>query len=286
MTALGAVFRPHVPPEQLRPAAHIAEETGLEQLWLWEDCFQQGGISAAAAVLAWTERLHVGVGLLPVPLRNVALTAMEATTLYRLFPERVLLGLGHGVLDWMGQVGARVESPVTLLTEYLTALRALLAGERVTSSGRYIHLDDVALDWPPAVVPPIFAGARGPRTIQLAGAHADGTLLDAATPDSLRETRALIDKGRAVGNRTDSHQVIVYLVAATGPGAEQRLAAERTSANNLPGGGVAGDAHAVAEAVVRLAEAGADTVVVQPTADEPDPVGFVRFVGEKVRPLL
>ena len=45
--------------------ARAAEDAGLEELWLWEDCFLEGGISAASATLAWTERLRVGVGLLP-----------------------------------------------------------------------------------------------------------------------------------------------------------------------------------------------------------------------------
>jgi alkanesulfonate monooxygenase SsuD/methylene tetrahydromethanopterin reductase-like flavin-dependent oxidoreductase (luciferase family) len=43
--------------------------------------------------------VSVGIGLLPVPLRNVAITAMEAATLHRLFPNRLLLGVGHGVQD-------------------------------------------------------------------------------------------------------------------------------------------------------------------------------------------
>jgi alkanesulfonate monooxygenase SsuD/methylene tetrahydromethanopterin reductase-like flavin-dependent oxidoreductase (luciferase family) len=43
---------------------------------------------------------------------------------------------------------------------------------------------------------------------------------------------------------------------------------------------------AVAEAVGRLVEAGADSVVLQPTADEPDPERFVRFTAAEVRPLV
>src|SRR5882757_7736093 len=163
MTGLGAVFRPQLPPERLRSVVRLADASGLEELWLWEDCFREGGISAAAAALAWSERVRIGVGLLPVPLRNVAITAMEAATLYRLFPGRVILGVGHGVQDWMGQVGARAESPVTLLREHLDALRALLRGERLTTDGRYVKLDDVALDWPPATAPAVFSGAVGPR---------------------------------------------------------------------------------------------------------------------------
>lgn len=292
MTGLGVVFRPQLPPERLRSVARLADEAGLEELWLWEDCFYEGGISTAAAALAWTERVRIGVGLLPVPLRNVALTAMEAATLHRMFPGRALLGVGHGVQDWMGQVGARVESPLTLLREHLTALRALLRGERVTTRGRYVRLDDVALDWPPdsAVPAPVLAGATGPRTLRLSGEAADGTILTAATsPEGVRRARGLIEEGRkSAGRDHEPHRVVVYLLAATGPGAEERLRAELAAEgqSSAQGVGVAGDAPAVARAVQALAEAGADTVVLQPTGDEPDPEGFVRFAAQEVRPYL
>ncbi|WP_043684620.1 LLM class flavin-dependent oxidoreductase [Streptomyces xylophagus] len=289
MTGLGAVFRPQLPPERLRAVVRLADATGLEELWLWEDCFREGGISAAAAALAWSERVRVGVGLLPVPLRNVAITAMEAATLHRLFPGRAILGVGHGVQDWMGQVGARAESPVTLLREHLDALRALLRGERLTTDGRYVTLDDVGLDWPPEGPVEILAGATGPRTLRLSGAAADGTILTSSTtPDGVRRARQLIDEGRESAGRTEPHKVVVYLLTATGPDAAARLRAELADEGleSVPDLGVAGDAGAVAKAVQRLAEAGADTVVLQPTGDEPDPEGFVRFAAEEVRALV
>ncbi|WP_328659142.1 LLM class flavin-dependent oxidoreductase [Streptomyces sp. NBC_00334] len=289
MTGLGAVFRPQLAPERLRAVSRAAEEAGLEELWLWEDCFREGGISTAAAALAWTERLRVGVGLLPVPLRNVAVTAMEAATLHRMFPGRAVLGVGHGVQDWMGQVGARAESPLTLLREHLVALRALLRAERVTSQGRYVRLDDVALDWPPQQAVEVLAGATGPRSLRLAGEAADGTVLTANTPpDGVRRARRLIDEGRAAAGRTGAHKVVVYLLAATGPDAAARVRAELVAegVEHVPGLGAAGDAQDVAEAVHRLAEAGADTVILQPTGDEPDQEGFVRFAAERVRPLV
>jgi alkanesulfonate monooxygenase SsuD/methylene tetrahydromethanopterin reductase-like flavin-dependent oxidoreductase (luciferase family) len=289
MTTLGAVCRPHLPPERLRDVARAADDAGLEELWLWEDCFREGGIASAAAALAWTGRLRVGVGLLPVPLRNVALTAMELATLYRLFPDRLTVGVGHGVQEWMAQVGARVESPTTLLREYVTALRALLRGERVTTSGRYVRLDGVALDWPPASAPPIVVGTTGPRSLRLSGQFADGTILTASTPpERIRQARQLVDEGRAAGGRTGAHPLIVYLLAATGPHCAERLVAERRREAGDPAHerGVAGDAPVVAEAVRRWAEAGADTVVLQPTSDEPDPEGFVRFAATEVRPLV
>ncbi|MEU9151056.1 LLM class flavin-dependent oxidoreductase [Streptomyces sp. NPDC048417] len=291
MTTLGAVFRPQLPPERLRAVVRLAEEVGLEELWLWEDCFREGGISTAAAALAWSERVRIGVGLLPVPLRNVAITAMEAAALHRMFPGRAILGVGHGVQDWMGQVGARAESPLTLLREHLGALRALLRGERLTVDGRYVRLDDVALDWPPAGPVQILAGAEGPRTLRLSGEAADGTILTAATPpDGVRRARRLIEEGRAAAGRgaDEPHQVVVYLLTATGADAAARLRAELVAEGleSVPELGVAGDAGAVAKAVRRLTEAGADTVILQPTGDEPDPEGFVRFTAEEVRPLV
>jgi hypothetical protein len=41
-----------------------------------------------------------------------------------MFPGRFIAGVGHGNQRWMAQAGVRVESPLTLLREYVTALRA------------------------------------------------------------------------------------------------------------------------------------------------------------------
>ena len=288
-TRLGVVFIPQFPPERLRDVAQAADDAGLDELWLWEDCFRESGVAAASAALAWTRRLRVGVGLLPVPLRNVALTAMELATMCRLFPGRLEVGVGHGVQDWMAQVGARVESPMTLLREYLTALQSLLHGQNVTADGRYVHLDQVALDWPPAEPPPVLTGAIGPRSLALSGELADGTILTGGTtPDEVREKRAVIDDARAAAGRPGPQPVVVYVVAATGPGAPQRLDAElrKWSLDPAQDVGVAGDASAIAGAVRRWAGAGATTVVLQPTDDEPDLEGFIRLVAQDVRPLV
>ena len=56
---------------------------------LWEDCFLEGGIAQAAVVLVLSESLTVGVGVLPAPLRNVVITAMEIATLEAMFPGQV-----------------------------------------------------------------------------------------------------------------------------------------------------------------------------------------------------
>jgi alkanesulfonate monooxygenase SsuD/methylene tetrahydromethanopterin reductase-like flavin-dependent oxidoreductase (luciferase family) len=256
---LGAVFLPSSPPEQLEAVAREADRAGLRELWLWEDCFKESGVATAAALLAWTSRVRIGIGLLPVPLRNVAVTAMEVATLQRLFPGRLTAGIGHGVQEWMAQVGARPESPMTLLREYTTALTTLLAGERVTVSGRYVQLDDVALDWPPLEPAPLLVGAVGPKSLALAAALSDGTILTGGTtPEQAAAARAVVDPAAAAAGR-DRPSVVAFLDPERGA-----------------------DARAVAGAVRRLADAGADTVAVQPDPAEADLVEFVRFVAQDV----
>jgi alkanesulfonate monooxygenase SsuD/methylene tetrahydromethanopterin reductase-like flavin-dependent oxidoreductase (luciferase family) len=155
---IGVVFRPDFRPDTLRQTALAAEHAGVAELWLWEDCFLQGGIAAAAVALASSETLTVGLGVLPAPLRNVVTTAMEIATLEAMFPGRIRVGIGHGVQDWMRQAGAAVASPLTLMREYVTALSDLLAGRSVTVDGRYVRLDNVRLDWPPQQRVPVLIG--------------------------------------------------------------------------------------------------------------------------------
>jgi alkanesulfonate monooxygenase SsuD/methylene tetrahydromethanopterin reductase-like flavin-dependent oxidoreductase (luciferase family) len=283
MTILAATCLPQVPPEQLREVARVAEESGLAELWLWEDCFWGGAMTIASALLAWTDRLPVAIGVLPVPLRNVALAAMETAALHRLFPGRVTVGVGHGVQDWMGQVGARADSPLALLGEYLGALRGLLGGERLTVDGRYVKLADVALGLPPLMPPPVLAAAAGPRTLRISGQLADGTILDSgATVDQVRRARQVIDEARAAAGRQGPHPIVLYLLTVTGPDAKRRLEAMGRAGTAA----VAGDAREVADAVRFWAAAGADKVVLHPAADDPDPLAFIRFAAERVQPLL
>jgi len=282
---LGVAYVPTLPPERLRELAPAVEEAGLDELWVWEDCFKQSGVASAGAALAWTTRITVAIGLLPVPLRNVALTAMEVATLTRLFPGRLLMGVGHGVQEWMEQAGVRAASPLTLLREQTDALRRLLAGETVTTAGRYTTLTDVALDWPPASPPPLMLGGTGPRSLALAAELGDGLLLaNCRTLEEVAQARqVLTEHGRDAG-----HVLAGALVVATGPGAEQRVAEEipHWGRQPQPGMGAAGDAATIAAAVRELVDAGATSVCFQPTRDEPDLLGLVRFLGQEVAPLV
>lgn len=278
---VGIVFRPQLPPERLREYVASAEAAGLDDVWLWEDCFLEGGLSSASAALSWSGSVRVGLGLMPAPFRNPALAAMEVATLARLFPGRFVPAAGHGVLSWMEQVGARAASPMTLLREWVSAVRALLHGETVTVSGDYVRLSEVALDWPPPAVPPLLVGARGHRTLALAGEIADGIVLDAGgiSPDAVRRAVATADARRP-------HEVVVYVPCAAGDRARERVEAE-LSASPVPLSERAafGEAADVARTVRSFADAGATTVVLQPTGTDPDPAATLRLAAQ-ARALL
>ncbi|MXP23456.1 LLM class flavin-dependent oxidoreductase [Gordonia sp. HNM0687] len=287
-TTVGVVFRPEFTPELLPGAARTADEVGLDELWIFEDCFLNGGISAAAVALANSRRLTVAIGVLPAPMRNVALTAMEIATLCRLYPGRVRIGVGHGVQDWMQQIGAKVASPMTLLREYLTALRALLDGERVTMHGKYVELNDVQLAWPPEQRVELICAATGPKTLRLSGELATATVLASwTTPQMIRDSVVSIDEGRAQRTDTSPHDVITYLQTTFGTNAKDRAIEELRSWGFDVEADLAayGSPEDVAAAARRWIDAGAGTIVLQPSPDV-DINEFVTIAARQVQPLL
>lgn len=182
MTTVALIQPANQPPGLMIETARAAEAAGLDEVWIWEDCFAASAIAPATAMLASTKRLRVGIGLMPSPLRAPSLTAMELASIAAMFPGRLLPGMGHGLQDWMAQIGRRHDSPLTLLREQVSAIQSLLAGDEVSVDGRYVKLDRVRLTFPPPEPPPLLVGGRGPRTLALAGELADGVILDDAAP--------------------------------------------------------------------------------------------------------
>lgn len=205
--AVGVILPRDLPAADVLTYARTADELGFAELWVVEDLGYHGGVAQAAAVLAVTERIRVGIGLLPTAVRNVAFTAMEVNTLAGMFPGRLEVGLSHGMAGWIRQVGAWPQSPLTLLREQLTALRRLLAGETVTAEGRYVTLRDVRLESPAPTPPPLLVGARRPRTMAVAGRLADGTVL--AEPVTPEYARVAAEQAGA----PPGHRVVAYNLA-------------------------------------------------------------------------
>ena len=174
---MGIMFRREHLPEALPDFARKVEEVGLDELWVVEDCFYGSGIASAATALACTNSITVGLGIMPAVVRNPVLAAMEISTLARLFPGRFLPGLGHGVAEWMHQIGAFPKSQLKALEEVTVTIRALLAGEHVTFKGQHVQLEQAQLVHPPDQAPPVSLGVIGSKSLALSGRVADGTIL-------------------------------------------------------------------------------------------------------------
>ncbi len=202
--------------------ARTTERLGFDELWVVEDLGFRGGIAQAAAALAVTERIRVGIGILPAAVRNVAFEAMEVSTLAALFPGRIDVGIGHGMPGWLARVGAWPRRPLSFLDAHVHALRALLQGETVQSEG-LVHLDGIALEPEalPAVVPDVLLGVRGPRSLEVSGRIADGTIL--AEPTTPEYARAALERIGAEG----SHRLVAYNIAAVADDAAAALNAAR-----------------------------------------------------------
>lgn len=208
---IGISFRREFPPETVMAYAREAEALGFEEVWVVEDCFYASGIAAAAAILASTDKVRVGLGIMPVVARNPVFTAMEIATIGRMYPGRFIAGVGHGVKRWMEQIGAYPRSPLGAMREGVEIMRGLLKGETVDYQGEQFRLNKGILEYPPSEVPPIYLGVRGPKSLALAGEAADGTILaEFSSPAYVRRAREQIARGNKTGRK---HTVTVFVYA-------------------------------------------------------------------------
>lgn len=279
---LGVIYRPDFHPDGVRDVARWTEAAGVDELWFWEDCFLQGGIAQTAVALASTERLSVGIGLVPAPLRNVTAAAMEFATLDAMFPGRIQIAVGHGVQSWMRQAGAAVASPLTLLREYVTALRALLSGAEVTVEGRYVRLSEVRLQFPPARPLPVLVGGTGPKTLRLAGAVADGVLVDSRyTTATVREALDHVAQGRTEAD-IEHFGTSLFLACAPGENHLPRLAREaaRQEVPDVGVFGVGGTHEQIADGLAPYRDAGIDAIALQPLGPMGEMATFIAAAGD------
>ncbi|GAA4596090.1 alkanesulfonate monooxygenase SsuD/methylene tetrahydromethanopterin reductase-like flavin-dependent oxidoreductase (luciferase family) [Actinoplanes octamycinicus] len=280
MPRIGVMFDRDLSPEDLPTFAAAVEEAGADDLWVVEDLGWAGSISAAALALAATSRIRVGIGIAPAPLRSPALLAMELAMLARVHPGRLVAGLGHGVAEWMRQLGVEPTSKLAMLEETILAVRGLLRGEMVTLDGREVHIDGVRLVHPPAVLPPIVTGVVRPRSLELSGRVADGTII--AEGNGPAEIEAALGHIRR-GGAGDEHELIVfaYLHVNDDPADAAKVTGAMVEGQagwlGVPPSEVFSLIGPVAEVpgkVQSLADAGTGTVVLRPLG--PDPIPQVR----------
>jgi 5,10-methylenetetrahydromethanopterin reductase len=274
MPRIGVMFDCNRAPEELPEFAAALEAAGADDLWVVEDLGWNGGVSAAALALAATTRLRVGIGIAPAPFRSPAVYAMEIATLARIHPGRIVAGIGHGVGDWMRRIGNAPKSPLSLLEESIVAIRDLLNGETVSVDGREVFLEEIKLVHPPSVVPPIVTGVVKPKSLELSGRVANGTILvEGLQPAQITEAIGHIRRGGA----GDDHEIITFAFLHVEDDPEQAAAIRTTALTGQAGFlgvpvdevfGLIGPASEVPGWVQILSDNGADTVILRPFGDD------------------
>jgi 5,10-methylenetetrahydromethanopterin reductase len=162
--------------------ARHAEGHGFEAVWQAESRLVREATIPMAAFAAVTERIKVGSGVVNNWTRNVGLLAATFVTLDDLAPGRIILGIGAWWDPLASKVGIDRRNPLRAMRETVEVTRRLLAMERVSFDGEFVHVNDIQIDVvhgnrDPRHVP-IYIGATGMKMMELAGEIADGVVLN------------------------------------------------------------------------------------------------------------
>ena len=166
-----------------------ADRLGYHSVWAAE-AYGADVVSVLAWFGARTERIKLGSGIMQMPARTPAMTAMTAATLDELSGGRFLLGLGlSGPQVVEGWHGVPYGKPLGKTREYVSIVRTALhrtgplvhdgehyqipyRGEAATGLGKplklILHPDNPDL--------PIYLASIGPKNVQLTAEIADGWL--------------------------------------------------------------------------------------------------------------
>jgi F420-dependent oxidoreductase-like protein len=214
-------------PHDVVALAREAERAGLDSVWVSETWG-----SDAIALLTWigarTERIGLGTGVLQMPARTPAATAMAALTLDHLTGGRVRLGLGvSGPQVAEGWHGVPFDRPLGRTREYVAIVRSVLRRDApVTAPGPAYPLplpggEGKALK--ANVVPlragvPIYLAAMGPANVALAAEIADGWIPFLYSPERADAFAEALAEGLKAGGRAPGDLDVAPMVpVAIGP---------------------------------------------------------------------
>jgi F420-dependent oxidoreductase-like protein len=189
--------------------AQAADRLGYSVVWAAE-AYGSDAPTVLSYVAARTERIDIGSGVLQIPARTPAMTAMTAATLDLLSNGRFRLGLGvSGPQVSEGWHGVRFDRPLARTREYVDVVRLALRRQTVQAAGDFFPLplpDGPGKPLKLSVTPvrsdiPLYLAALGPKNLELAGEIADGWLAVFFSPEHADQALASIAAGRARGTR-------------------------------------------------------------------------------------
>jgi F420-dependent oxidoreductase-like protein len=198
--------------EEAVELVRTAEQAGFDSVWAAESYG-----SDVVSVLAWlapqTEQIKLGAAIMQVPARPPAAAAMAGATIDALSGGRFIFGFGpSGPQVSEGWYGVPYEKPWGRTREYVEIVRKIVAREdKLEYRGKHYELPLPGGEGKPLKLNfhpvrdriPVFLGAIGRKSVELAAEIADGWIPIFFSPDAFEETWGEhIERGLAKGGRS------------------------------------------------------------------------------------
>ena len=212
----------------MRDLVGAAERAGYESAWLPEG-IGRDSIAELIALLGAGEKIRLATGIVPVFAREPTLTSAAMATAAAVAPGRVILGVGIGHRDSLvAGHGITFSRPLARTREFTEIARRLLRGESLEYAGEVFNIARFKVDCTPSVAVPVYIAALRPAMLRMAGAVADGVLLNWATPQRIREAIEHVHAGaRAAGRAPREVRIACYLRTCVSDDNERVEAASR-----------------------------------------------------------
>lgn len=192
-------------------AVRVGEDAGLDLIAIQDHPYQRRFLDTftlLTTILARTDRIQVMPDVASLPMRGAAMTAKAAASLGTMYPGRFLLGLGAGAfweaVEGMGGPSRSPGEAVDAFIEAIEVIRLLWSGDRgLRYAGAHYRLDGVHSGPVPPVPVPIWAGAYGPRMLEVTGRLCDGWVVSAPNfpAERLGSAHSRIDEAARTAGR-------------------------------------------------------------------------------------
>src|SRR5512136_1691852 len=202
----GVEFVPADPALKIGYLAKLAEDVGFESIWITDHYNNRDVYTTLAVLSLLTSKAKLGTGVTNPYTRNEAITASSIASINELSGGRAILGLGPGDKATFESMGIDWDKPLTRVKEAVSAIKSLLAQEKVDQAG----IKSARLAFSTSTIP-IYIGAQGPKMLELAGAIGDGVLINASHPADFKFAVPLIRQGAEKAGRDPSDvQICAY----------------------------------------------------------------------------
>lgn len=196
----------------MRDLVRLAEQHGYDSAWLPESHGREVFTELTALALS-SERLRLGSGIVPVFSRLPTVAAAAMAGAAAVAPGRVILGVGIGhQASLENSHGIQFGRPLQHTREFVTIARGLLRQGHIAYSGEIFTIRHYELENPPTQPVPVYIAALRPQMLRLAGAVADGVLMNWATLAYIPQAIAYIRQGaEAAGRSLNDIHIASYL---------------------------------------------------------------------------